>query len=114
MPYLLIQTNLSLDRSSAAALGRKASAWAAENLGKSERYVLTQVQSEQTMSFAGDDAPCAYLQLKSLGLGDEQTPELSRGLCDLVQQETGIDPGRIYIEFASPPRAFWGWNGATF
>lgn len=114
MPYLLIQTNLSLDRAAAAALGRKASTWAAKSLGKSERYVMTQVQAEQIMSFAGGDAPCAYLQLKSLDLGSEQTPDLSRGLCGLLQQETGIDPERIYIEFVSPPRAFWGWNSATF
>ena len=114
MPYLTIQTNITLDPELTMELGRKASAWVAEQLGKSEAYVMTLIGSQQTMSFAGNNDPCAFVELKSLGLATEQTAGLCEGLCELLHTEISIDPARVYIEFSSPPRPFWGWNGKTF
>lgn len=67
-----------------------------------------------SMCFAGDIAPLAYLELKSLGLPEAQTPELSAALCGLLQDTVGIPPDRVYIEFASPPRHLFGFNASTF
>jgi len=66
------------------------------------------------MTFAGTDAPLAFLELKSIALPESATADASRSLCELVSGETGIDAGRIYIEFSDAPRKMWGWNGSTF
>ena len=66
------------------------------------------------MSFAGSDAPTAYLELKSIGLPSSQTKQLSQALCELIDSELTISKDRVYIEFADAPRAMWGWNGSTF
>jgi hypothetical protein len=66
------------------------------------------------MAFAGDTSPCAYLELKSIGLPQERTADLSRALCDLVENDLGIPASRTFVEFTDAPRALWGWDRRTF
>ena len=114
MPFLRIQTNHPLSEADARSLAGSSSAVVAEQLGKPERYVMTSVETNPAMLFAGNDAPLAYLELKSIGLPESITADLSKALCELVSSATGIAPDRIYIEFADAPRKMWGWNGGTF
>ena len=114
MPYLKIQTNLELGADAASALAAEASRTTARALGKPERYVMVAVQPGTTMAFGGDAGPLAYLELKSIGLDESATPQLSQTLCRMIADQLAITPERVYIEFADAPRAMWGWNGATF
>jgi phenylpyruvate tautomerase PptA (4-oxalocrotonate tautomerase family) len=114
MPFLKIQTNHPLSAGQARELAASASALVAGQLGKPERYVMTAVETNPAMQFAGTDEPLAYLELKSIGLPESITADASRALCDLVSTATGVSPERIYIEFADAPRKMWGWNGGTF
>ena len=114
MPYLLIQTNLSIDTEESQKLIQNASKLVAEILGKPESYVMVTIQDSTQMMFAGDSQPLAYLQLKSLGLPESSTTEFSNVLCNLINRELGIASERIYIEFSSPDRHMWGWNNKTF
>jgi phenylpyruvate tautomerase PptA (4-oxalocrotonate tautomerase family) len=114
VPFLKIQTNQALTETSAKTLAGKASALVAEQLGKPESYVMTSVENNPAMTFAGTDAPLAFLELKSIALPDSATADASRALCTLIASETGIDTARIYIEFSDAPRKMWGWNNSTF
>jgi phenylpyruvate tautomerase len=114
MPFLRIQTNQPLSDSEANALAARASTVVAEQLGKPERYVMISVEVNPAMQFAGTNAPLAYLELKSIGLPESRTADLSRALCGMMASATGMEPDRIYIEFADAPRKMWGWNNGTF
>jgi len=114
MPFLRIQTNQPLSDAEARELAARASAVVAEQTGKPERYVMTAVESNPAMQFAGSDAPLAYLELKSIGLAESRTADMSRALCGLLAGTTGVDPERVYIEFTDAPRKMWGWNNGTF
>lgn len=114
MPFLSIRTNAELAGDRASALATRASALVAEQLGKPERYVMVSVEHNAAMQFAGSDAPLAYLELKSIGLPEDRTGELSRALCQLMTTQTGIEAERVYIEFTNAPRNMWGWNNSTF
>lgn len=114
MPYLSIQTNQSIDGAAQQELMQQASAFLAEQLGKSENYIMVAIQPGRNMLFAGNTAPLAYLKLKSIGLPESITPALSEGLCRLTSDSMDIDQGRIYIEFSNAERHMWGWNGGTF
>ncbi|MDX1824317.1 MAG: phenylpyruvate tautomerase MIF-related protein [Thiohalomonadales bacterium] len=114
MPYLKIQTNQTITAEQAQALISKASTLVATELGKPEKYVMVALAPPVPMSFAGSDAPTAYLELKSIGLPSSQTTQLSQALCELIDSELAISKDRVYIEFADAPRAMWGWNGSTF
>ncbi|MDX8406711.1 MAG: phenylpyruvate tautomerase MIF-related protein [Mariprofundus sp.] len=112
MPYLHIHTNIEI--ADKADLLRVASAETASLLGKPESYVMVELSDTRPMLFGGSDAPLAFVELKSLGLSQSQTKTLSGHLCALIGRELSIDASRIYIEFAAPERAMFGWNGGTF
>ncbi|MDH5190471.1 MAG: phenylpyruvate tautomerase MIF-related protein [Gammaproteobacteria bacterium] len=114
MPLLKIKTNIEISEKNETTLLSKASQLTAEQLGKPESYVMVVIETRQSMLFAGSDKPLAYLELKSIGLPENKTGDLSQALCTLINNETGITQDRIYIEFANAERSMWGWNGATF
>ena len=112
MPLLEITTNTRIDNSQ--NIGEKASALAADILGKPESYVMVKIQSEQTLIFAGTDEPAAHVKLKSLGLPEDKTADFSSSICDFISTQLDISSSRIYIEFANPERHMWGWDKRTF
>ena len=112
MPVLQITTNASIDDT--ASLAKQASALVADLLGKPESYVMVQINDNAGLIFAGSDDPCAHLKLKSLGLHESKTRTYSEQLCDFIEQQLGVPPGRTYIEFISPERHMFGWNSGTF
>lgn len=114
MPLLRIQTNQPLESAKQDTLVKQASQEVASLLGKPERYVMVSLEHNPAMLFAGSDEPLAYLELKSIGLPESRTAELSRALCELLNRELGLAADRVYIEFADAPRSMWGWNGGTF
>jgi len=114
MPYLKIQTNTDINEDAKKKLIAKASATIADALGKPERYVMVAIDPPVTMSFAASFDPCAYMELKSIGLPETNTVGLSASLCSLVEAEIGVPAERSYIEFSDAPRPMWGWNSGTF
>ncbi len=114
MPLLSIETNQAIPQDKVNGLVARASEATASLLGKPEGYVMVRLVCNPNMMFGGSQEPLAYLELKSLGLPEDRTAELSKGLCDLMSSELAIPADRIYIEFANGMRHLWGWNGSTF
>ena len=112
MPLLTIKTNHTITDKNSFAL--EASQLAAKILGKPESYVMVNIDDKQTLVFASSNLPAAYLELKSLGLPEAETTDLSSSLCAFINETLGIDAGRIYIEFSNAERHMWGWKGGTF
>jgi len=112
MPVLHIHTNISIDNQSEFLA--QASATVANALAKPESYVMILFSECKPMSFAATQEPTAFLELKSLGLNDSQTKDLSEKLCLFLGNTLKIDASRIYIEFSAPARAMFGWNKSTF
>lgn len=112
MPLLKVTTNIKVTEKQAFA--EKASLSIANILGKPESYVMVQIEDDACIMFAGNHQPCALLQIKSLGLPENSTADLSSRLCEFIQQQLSIDTTRIYIEFTNPERHMWGWDKRTF
>jgi len=113
MPYLKIQTNQTITPDQAQTLISKASKLVASELSKPENYVMVALTPPVPMLFAGSNEPTAYLELKSIGLPESRTADLSKALCHLMT-DLNISQNRVYIEFADAPRTMWGWDGKTF
>jgi len=114
MPYLSVRTNNTVSEETQKSFLAKASALVARELGKPESYVMVAFTPPQPMMFAGSDAPCAFLELKSIGLSEDATAGLSNALCGLIESEMGISGDRTYIEFLDAPGKKWGWKHGTF
>ena len=114
MPLLSIKTSAPAPAEADALLGdlsRELAGW----LGKPERYVMTLLETDLPMAFAGDQAPCAYVEVKSIGaLNGDRPASISAALCNLLAQRLGVPGDRIYISFEDVPGRMWGWDGGTF
>jgi phenylpyruvate tautomerase PptA (4-oxalocrotonate tautomerase family) len=111
---LKIQTNATLDEARKKSLAADASRAVADMLDKPERYVMVSIEENPAMLFGGSDDPLAYLELKSIGLPEARTADMSAALAGLLAEKMGLPPDRIYIEFADAARNMWGWKGGTF
>jgi phenylpyruvate tautomerase PptA (4-oxalocrotonate tautomerase family) len=114
MPYLRIDTNVTLDKPAADDLCVALSAAAAQWLGKPEQYVLACVRPGLSLTHGGTAEPAAYAECKSIGLPKKRTEELSAALCGFLQERLDMDPARVYIAFKDLERSLFGWNGRTF
>ena len=68
----------------------------------------------ENMLFVGNDEALAFMQLKSIGLPESATAQLSATLCEHMESYLHVPKDRTYIEFADAPRKMWGYNGSTF
>ncbi len=111
MPFIQINTSSKsvLDND---LLQKKISKMVSDLTGKPENYVMTLIQSNSQMTFAGSDEPCCFIRLQSIG---SLTPSImSKSLCELITSITNIKTNRIYIEFFDVKAANWGFNSSTF
>ncbi len=114
MPYLKITTSQSIDAERKHNLLKAASKMVAAELGKPEQYMMVSAETPVSMMFAGTDQPCAFLELRGIGLPESKAGKLSQLLCGLVESQIGIPQDRVYINFADIKPSLWGWNGETF
>jgi phenylpyruvate tautomerase PptA (4-oxalocrotonate tautomerase family) len=114
MPYLKIQTNLPLTKKAERNILKHASILMAEELNKSEDYVMVAIEHDTSMLFAGTDDPLAFLELKSIGLPVRSTKRLCAALSLMMDTHLGIPKSRVYVRFINVAGSMWGWNGDTF
>lgn len=112
MPFIKVQTNQKVKRED--ELLKKLSAEMAEQIGKPESYIMTALEADLKMTFGGSTEKTAFIEVKSIGLKQSMTEELSQFICEFIEKELEIDQERIYIEFVDAPGAMWGWDGGTF
>ncbi len=116
MPLIKVQTSVSApEKSAVEGLLKSLSAKLAKHLGKPESYVMTAFDPGVAMTFAGTTEPVCYVEIKSIGsMSAAQTKAMSQDFCQQIKEALGVDPNRVYIEFADAKGSMWGWNGSTF
>jgi phenylpyruvate tautomerase len=114
MPYVKVQINREIPSAQSPQALPLISKRVAKDLGKPEQYVMVELSGNPAMIFAGNAEPAAYVELKSIGLPSAVLSQLSKSLSGLLQEQFGVDPSRVYIEFIDIKGSHWGWNGGTF
>ena len=111
MPFIQVNTSSKsvVDNDS---LQKEISKIIADLTGKSENYVMTMIQSDSKMTFAGSDEPCCFIKLQSIGSLNPSS--MSKSLCEFISAKTNIKTNRIYIEFIDVKASNWGFNSTTF
>lgn len=114
MPLIRVETNIQVEerriRETVGALSRLA----ADLLGKPETYVMAVLDPGKALCFGGTHEPAAFVQLHSIGLPEDKTPDFSREICTFLQSALDIPSERIYIDFGDIQRHLFGWDGRTF
>lgn len=82
--------------------------------GKSEHWLMLTFEGGSRIWFQGqNEQPAAWVQVSLFGgAAAAEYARLTREICDILKEELGIDPARIYIKYDEV--ANWGWNGSNF
>jgi phenylpyruvate tautomerase PptA (4-oxalocrotonate tautomerase family) len=116
MPTFILNTNCKkIDSIAEEIIHKKVRDHIVRVIEKSEEFVLTIVNEGMKMNFGVNDDPCAYCEVKNVGLLDpEQTKQLSLLICNEISEQLNINTKKIYLEFQSSDRHMWGWDSSTF
>jgi len=114
MPYFSIETNKKLISGDFSHKLKRTSEFVSELLDKPEKYVMISIKPAMSMMHGGSRAATAFVELRSIGLSEDQCPEYSKMICDYISEEFLIPMDRIYIAFENLNRKKFGWNGGTF
>ena len=112
MPFIQINTSSKSVVENLDSFQKDISKMIADLTGKPENYVMTMIQRNNNMTFAGSDEPCCFIKVKSIG--SLSPSSMSKSLCELISSKTNINSNRIYIEFIDVNASHWGFNGSTF
>lgn len=113
MPFIELKTSKKIAPEKAEAL--KASFGKAIEAfpGKTESWLMVNIQDEQKMWFKGDGADCALVSVDLLGsVASSASEKMTRVLCDVLESELSLSPNRVYVKYAG--FSDWGWNGGNF
>ena len=82
---------------------------------KPERWSMTCLVPNLSMTLGGQPAPCCFVAVRNVGtMTPEQTTNLSSEICERLSAALTLPAARIYIEFSDVAAYLWGWNGQTF
>lgn len=113
MPYIRVSTNRSADEGQVSqikeGLGRAISLLP----GKSETWLMVEVEPEKKLFFQGSDSPCAMVQVTLYGKGrKDDYQKLASSITGLVGKELDIPGSRIYVSFVETP--YWSFDSDLF
>lgn len=113
MPFIDIKTNVAVAADKAENI-KSAMGQAITSIpGKSESWLMVGIEPEYTLYFKGTADPAAMVGVSIYGGADSSAKnKLTAKISDILGNELGICPSRIYVSYAETPD--WGWNGANF
>ena len=82
--------------------------------GKSESWLMVNIQDEQTMYFRGDNSdPIAFICVNIYGSANPAAFEkMTAELTKIYGELFNVAPDHMYVKYAASTD--WGWNGSNF
>ena len=114
MPYIRTTVSKELTEQNKESLKAKLGQAIALIPGKSESWLMLSFEDNTNMYFKGDGSQdYAFLQVSIFGsASDAAYDRLTAALCEIVNEELGIDFANIYVKYEEVDH--WGWNGSNF
>ena len=109
MPYINVSTSVKVEDKK--KLLEEISILISSLTNKSKKFVMAKLEDESKLFFE-DHNPCCFLEIKSIG--SLNPSEMTKPICNFVNQKIGIPIDKIYICFQDVPAEMWGWNCRTF
>ena len=83
-------------------------------LGKSERYLMVQIQDGCRLYFGGDNsAPTAFFDVSLLHSAPKASYEkLTARLCEIAKEYMNVDGSNVYVKFEEIEN--WGYDSFMF
>lgn len=113
MPFINVKTNIAVSKEKGdlvkSHLGKAISLLP----GKSETWLMIDIEENQLMYFQGSNNPCAMVKVDIYGSSSRDNyNKLSSEITSLLHKELNIDMNRIYIRFEEVSN--WSYSGSLF
>lgn len=113
MPYIELKTDKKISKSIEEELVREFGKAIETFPGKTERYLMINVEGDCSMAFAGEIGSCCIVSVDLLGSAtDEVYAKMTERTCQIVSKSLGLSEDRIYVKYSEYKN--WGWNGINF
>ncbi len=112
MPLITAKASTAISKEKEIAIKTKLGK-AIELINKSESWLMIDFQESCHLWFKGEDTPSAMIEVDLFGkASDSGYDALTRAITDIVSDELGISPGRIYVKYNEI--SHWGYSGFNF
>lgn len=112
MPFIELKTNQNINEAKTvikSELGRAITAIP----GKSEGWLMVELEGGLDMYFKGSDEPCAMFEVSIFGSASEEAyNKLTEILCGISQKYLNVSPDRTYVKYSEIDN--WGYNNFNF
>lgn len=113
MPFVHVKTNCAVSADTERALKSKIADAIALVPGKTENWLMVQVEDNAHLWFGGSDAPAAFAEVRLFGrASDADYDRVTAALTDALTDQLHVAPDRVYIPYQEV--SHWGWNGGNF
>lgn len=113
MPFINTKTNVSISAEKRSSLEKKLGKAIELIPGKSESWLMLAFEPDTAMSFQGDEAPTAMVEVKIFGSTTKAAyAAMTKETTRIISEELGIPADRIYVKYEESH--LWGWNGSNF
>jgi phenylpyruvate tautomerase PptA (4-oxalocrotonate tautomerase family) len=114
MPYIHVSTTKKITDAEKEKLMEEFGREISILKGKSEKWLMVNINDDQSMCFQGDDkTPCAIIEVSVYGSASaDEYGQLTGALTETVSKTAVIPGDRIYVKYTETP--YWGWNGENF
>ncbi|MGM9625082.1 MAG: phenylpyruvate tautomerase MIF-related protein [Eubacteriales bacterium] len=81
--------------------------------GKSENWLMVEIEGDRNLYFQGSDAPCAIAEVQVYGkINDRDCDNMTEALTKILTGALGVPADRVYVRYEEV--SHWGWNGSNF
>lgn len=111
MPFIEVKTNQNITNKDAlkSALGDAITAIP----GKSESWLMVELEDNKSMYFQGSDKPCAMFEIAIFGKASADSyDDLTKRICTVSEKYLSVSPERTYVKYSEIEH--WGYNNFNF
>lgn len=113
MPYIQIRTNVRIDEAQSKALKSVLGKDITLLPGKSEAWLMVEIEDQRKLFFQGSEEACAIAEIKLYGSSDpESYQKLTAKITAALQQLLNLRKERVYVEYEETEH--WGYAGENF
>lgn len=112
MPFIQVKTNQNISNAKAeikSELGKAITAIP----GKSEAWLMVEIQDKLDMYFKGSSEPCAMFEVDIFGKANNSAyDDLTKQICAVAEKYLSVSADRVYVKYSEIEH--WGYNNFNF
>ena len=113
MPFVNVKANFQIEDGKVLAIKENLGKLIEILPGKSEKWLMVQIEDNQKIFFSGSDDKAVLVQVDLFGESDDESlNSFTSNISSYLQNELSVAKKRIYVRYLRTN--YWGYNGENF